>query len=124
MHAGDVFPGKDVPFMDTNNGGVGIPYGETIAKAVAGINNVDTVITGHSTVMTWADFVEFGEFNRALVEAVRAALVQGYFNYHAVPGTLDSLGVLRERVTRLWRGTLISRSESGGCSGGSRMRRR
>jgi group II intron reverse transcriptase/maturase len=37
--------------------------------------------------------------------------VQGYFNYHAVPGNLDSLGVFRERVTRLWGGTLIRRSQ-------------
>ena len=29
------------------------------------------------------------------------SVVQGYFNYHAVPGNLDSLGVFRERVTRL-----------------------
>ncbi len=31
------------------------------------------------------------------------SVVQGYFNYHAVPGNLDSLGVFRDRVTRLWR---------------------
>jgi RNA-directed DNA polymerase len=40
------------------------------------------------------------------------SVVQGYFNYHAVPGNLDSLGVFRERVTRLWRRTLISRSQT------------
>jgi RNA-directed DNA polymerase len=26
------------------------------------------------------------------------SLVQGYFNYHAVPGNLNSLGIFRERV--------------------------
>ena len=26
------------------------------------------------------------------------SVVQGYFNYHAVPGNLDSLGVFRDRV--------------------------
>ena len=40
------------------------------------------------------------------------SVVQGYFTYHAVPGNLDSLGVFRERVTRLWRRTLISRSQT------------
>ena len=40
------------------------------------------------------------------------SVVQGYFNYHAVPGNLDSLGVFRERVTRLWRRTLLSRSQT------------
>jgi RNA-directed DNA polymerase len=39
------------------------------------------------------------------------SVVQGYFNYHAVPGNLDRLGVFRERVTRLWRRTLLCRSQ-------------
>jgi len=38
-------------------------------------------------------------------------VVQGYFNYHAVPGNLDQLDVFRERVTRLWRRTLLCRSQ-------------
>lgn len=40
------------------------------------------------------------------------SVVQGYFNYHAVPGNLDSLGVFRERLTRLWRTVLLSRSQT------------
>jgi len=40
------------------------------------------------------------------------SVVRGYFNYHAVPGNLDRLGVFRERVTRLWRRTLIGRSQN------------
>ena len=39
------------------------------------------------------------------------SVVQGYFNYHAIPGNLDSLGAFRERVTRLWRRTLLCRSQ-------------
>ncbi len=39
------------------------------------------------------------------------SVVRGYFNYRAVPGNLDRLGVFRERVTRLWRRTLIGRSQ-------------
>jgi len=38
------------------------------------------------------------------------SVVQGYFNYHAVPGNLDSLGVFRERLSRLWRQQLLRRS--------------
>jgi len=30
------------------------------------------------------------------------SVVQGYFNYHAVPGNLDCLGMFRGRVVRLW----------------------
>jgi hypothetical protein len=40
------------------------------------------------------------------------SVVQGYFNYHAVPGNMDSLGIFRERVIRLWRRTLIRRSQT------------
>ena len=39
------------------------------------------------------------------------SVVQGYFNYHAVPGNIDSLNVFRERVTRLWRSSLLRRSQ-------------
>ena len=40
------------------------------------------------------------------------SVVQGYFNYHAVPGNLDTLGVFRERLTRLWRRILLDRSQT------------
>jgi RNA-directed DNA polymerase len=39
------------------------------------------------------------------------SVVQGYFNYHAVPGNTDALNVFRERVTWLWRGSLLRRSQ-------------
>jgi RNA-directed DNA polymerase len=39
------------------------------------------------------------------------SIVQGYFNYHAVPGNLDSLSAFRNRVTRLWRTVLIHRGQ-------------
>jgi RNA-directed DNA polymerase len=39
------------------------------------------------------------------------SVVQGYFNYHAVPGNLDCLHVFRFRVTLLWRQALIRRSQ-------------
>ena len=77
MHAGDIFARKGTPLLDMNNGGSGVQIGETLAKAAAGIKNVDTVITGHSTVMTWADFQEYGEFNRAFLSAVQAAVKAG-----------------------------------------------
>lgn len=77
MHAGDVFPRKGTPLIDLNNGASGVDYPETIRKAVAGIKNVDTVITGHSTVMKWADLIEFGEFNAAFLSAVQAAKKAG-----------------------------------------------
>jgi glyoxylase-like metal-dependent hydrolase (beta-lactamase superfamily II) len=77
MHAGDVFPFKGQPFIDTSNGGSGLTYGDTIAKAVAGIKNVDTVIPGHAPLVKWQDFVDYGEFNRLYLDHARASLKAG-----------------------------------------------
>ena len=77
MHAGDMFAGKGQPLIDRPNGGSGVEYGATIGKAAAGIKNVDRVITGHSTLMTWQDFVMFGEVNRAALDYARGAMKAG-----------------------------------------------
>jgi len=77
MHAGDVFARKGSPGIDTSNGGSGLTFGETIRKAAEGIKDVDTVVTGHSTLMKWQDFVDFGEFNRLFLDHARASLQGG-----------------------------------------------
>jgi glyoxylase-like metal-dependent hydrolase (beta-lactamase superfamily II) len=78
MHAGDAFPGKNIPIMDTNNGGSGVDYPDTLAKAAAAVaKSVDGIITGHSTVMTVQDLSEFADFNREFREAVRAGKKAG-----------------------------------------------
>jgi glyoxylase-like metal-dependent hydrolase (beta-lactamase superfamily II) len=73
MHAGDLFAGKNAPIMDANNGGSGVQYPRTLANTIAGIKDVDTIITGHSTVMTWNDLREYSEFITAFVTAVQDA---------------------------------------------------
>jgi RNA-directed DNA polymerase len=50
------------------------------------------------------------------------SVVQGYFNYHAVPGNLDSLGTFRTRLIRLWQMQLRHRSQRHRC-GWERMAR-
>jgi cyclase len=77
LHMGDLFPGKQAPFVDATNGGSGVAYPDTLAKATQTIRNVDTVIPGHSTVMTWADLIEFTEFNREFLAGARAARKAG-----------------------------------------------
>lgn len=77
MHTGDAFAAKGAPLLDVNNGGSGVTYPETIARMLAGVKNVDTVIPGHSSVMTWQDVGEFGEFTRAFLTAVQAAKKAG-----------------------------------------------
>jgi cyclase len=72
MHAGDIFPGKNIAILDSNNGGSGVEMPETLTKAAGfAAKSVDAVITGHSTVMTVADLREWAEFNRDFLNAVR-----------------------------------------------------
>lgn len=77
MHSGDMFAARGMPLVDANNGGSGVAYPDTIAKAVAGIRNVDRVITGHDDTLRWQDFIDYGEFNRLLLEHARASLAAG-----------------------------------------------
>jgi cyclase len=76
-HAGDIFSGKNLPLLDMNNGGSGVEIGDSLAKAHAGIKNVDTVITGHSTLMTWNDVAEYAQFNKDFLRDARAAAAAG-----------------------------------------------
>ena len=39
------------------------------------------------------------------------SVVQGYFNYYAVPGNLTSLGIFRDRVMAYWWRALRRRSQ-------------
>jgi len=77
MHAGDVFSGKNLPLLDANNGGSGVAIGDTLAKAASTVQNIDTIITGHSTTMTIADLKEYAEFNREFLAAMREAKKTG-----------------------------------------------
>jgi glyoxylase-like metal-dependent hydrolase (beta-lactamase superfamily II) len=76
-HAGDIFSGKNLPLLDTNNGGTGVEIGNTLAKAHAGITNADVVITGHSAVLPWADLGEYAQFNKDLLAAVQDGVKAG-----------------------------------------------
>ena len=49
--------------------------------------------------------------NPSILQLWLKSVVQGYLNYHAIPGNLDSLRVFRVRVTRLWRQVLRRRGQ-------------
>ena len=73
LQTGDMFAWRDAPTIDRNNGGSGIEYPKTLAKAIAGIKNVDTVIPGHSPVTTPKDLQQYQTFMAEWVAAVEAA---------------------------------------------------
>jgi glyoxylase-like metal-dependent hydrolase (beta-lactamase superfamily II) len=102
MHSGDVFAMKGTPFIDRNNGGNGVTYPETLARAAAGIKDVDTVIPGHSAVTTFAAFVEYGGFMKALVAAATEAKKAGKTAEQGaaelkLPETFKDYGVARAK---------------------------
>jgi cyclase len=77
MHAGDMFPGKQVPIMDASNGGSGVDYAQTLRNAYETVTDVDLIITGHSTQMTPRDLAQMADFVDAFVADVRASKEAG-----------------------------------------------
>ncbi len=77
LHSGDAFGTRIIPIIDANNGGSGVEYPRTIAKAAA-LKNIDTVISGHNaTTLTLVDLKTYGEFIGEFVQAVQAAKKAG-----------------------------------------------
>jgi len=77
MHAGDTFPTRDLPIMDKNNGGSGLSYAGTLARAAAA-QNVETIINGHNaTTMVTADLKLYSEFIGDFVKFVQDAKKAG-----------------------------------------------
>ncbi len=77
LQTGDMFPWRDAPFLDRNNGGSGVEYPKTLARLLSSIKNVDTVIPGHIPVTTWEELEEYQRFLADLLSAVQDAKMSG-----------------------------------------------
>lgn len=102
MHTGDLFARKSAPIIDTNNGGSGVEYPKTLARAVDGIKDVDTVIPGHSDVTGWKAFAEYADFMRDFFAAVQGARKSGKTAEQAaadltLPGRYKDYGMERAK---------------------------
>jgi glyoxylase-like metal-dependent hydrolase (beta-lactamase superfamily II) len=75
LHIADAFPGKELPIMDSNNGGTGVGYAETLTKALGfAEKNADVIVNGHSnTTSTNADLKDYIQFIRSYVKDVQDA---------------------------------------------------
>jgi cyclase len=73
LHIADMFPGKELPIMDANNGGTGVGYADTLAKVLGfAEKNADVIVNGHSnTTSTNADLKEYIQFIRGYVKDVQ-----------------------------------------------------
>lgn len=77
LHTGDMFAWKDAGGCDRNNGGSCVAFPETLAKAVANLKDVDTIIPGHSPMMTPKDLQEYQRFMADLSAHAQAAMKAG-----------------------------------------------
>ena len=77
IHTGDMFAWKALPYIDASNGGSVIAHPQTLAKVIATLQNVDTVITGHTPVLTWNDLKEYADFNAEFVNWARGQMKAG-----------------------------------------------
>jgi len=77
MHVGDMFAWKALGYIDTGNGGSVVEQPKTLAKAVATVKNVDTIINGHIPVSTWNDLKEYAQFTKDFVAFAEKAMKSG-----------------------------------------------
>jgi len=79
LHVADVFPGRELPIMDGNNGGTATGYADTLSKVLSfSEKNADVLVNGHfNTTSTNADLKDFIGFIRGYVSEVQAAKKAG-----------------------------------------------
>jgi len=77
LQTGDMFAWKDAPLYDRSNGGSGVEHPKTMAKLLAAVKDVDTVIPGHSPLMTLKDVQEYQRFTAELLTVTQAAMKAG-----------------------------------------------
>jgi glyoxylase-like metal-dependent hydrolase (beta-lactamase superfamily II) len=77
MFLGDIMAWNMAPLIDPRTGGSVIALPDALEKAASTVKDVTTVIEGHGNVNTWDGFLRFTRFNRALLNAARAAYQRG-----------------------------------------------
>ena len=63
--------------IDRKNGGSALAVPTTLSGAVTGIRNVDRVITGHGSVVTWETFVDYRDFHKLALAHAQAQFAAG-----------------------------------------------
>ncbi len=90
VQAGDMFAWRDAPFIDRKNGGSGLEFPKTLAKAVAAFKGAaDTVIPGHSPVAPFSALEEYQRFNADLLLSVQEAAKAGKTLDEAVAAAIE-----------------------------------
>ena len=100
LQTGDMFAWKDGPLCDRANGGSCLGYATTLGNALKGVNNIETVIPGHSPMMKIKDVADYRVFMTDLVAAATSAQKAGKTVDEAFAGfSIDKYpGYKNERV--------------------------
>ena len=77
MHVGDIFAWKALGYIDAGNGGSVVGQPKTLAKAIATVKNVDSIINGHIPVSTWNDLKEYAQFTKEFAEFAEKEMMAG-----------------------------------------------
>jgi len=77
MHVGDTFAWKALPYVDAGNGGSVIEGPKTLAKALATVKNVDTIINGHIPTSTFNDLKEYAAFLKDFADLAQKDFTAG-----------------------------------------------
>jgi cyclase len=76
-HFADIFSRKTLPNIMPADGGSAVSLPQTLAKAVAGLKDVDRVISGHSHLFSWQELEEFAILQRDFLTMVQDAMRAG-----------------------------------------------
>jgi glyoxylase-like metal-dependent hydrolase (beta-lactamase superfamily II) len=87
-YAGELLPAREVPVIDRARGGSAVAYVDTLTKALAALKaaGIEFIVPGRAEprrgrmqvdVMAIKDLEEYRDFNRALLDAVKAAKQAG-----------------------------------------------
>jgi len=74
---GDIMAWSMAPLIDPASGGSALGAADTLMKAAAGIQGVDTIVEGHGYINPWSRFVDFANFNKALADEARKVQAAG-----------------------------------------------
>ncbi len=77
MHAGDMIVPKQPPIIDLENGGSGLAYPDTLARAITATKSVDVIVPGHGRVVRMKEMEEYAAFTRDFRDAVVSGYNQG-----------------------------------------------
>ncbi len=92
LQTGDMWQWRDAPSLDAGNGGSGVEFPQTLAKALAAIKDVDVVIPGHSAPTTRQALEEFQRFTADLLTASQDGMKAGQTSEQVAATVATTLG--------------------------------